>query len=88
MFSNQELSEIKNLLQPDKEIVIVTHYNPDGDAIGSSLGLKHALKKSWDRCYSSRSKRLSKVFKMDARSQTGYGIRIQKKKSCRDISQC
>lgn len=34
----------KNLLQPDKEIVIVTHYNPDGDAIGSSLGLKHALK--------------------------------------------
>ena len=44
MFSNQELSEIKKLLQPDKEIVIVTHYNPDGDAIGSSLGLKHALK--------------------------------------------
>ncbi|MHA7609258.1 DHH family phosphoesterase [Elizabethkingia meningoseptica] len=44
MFSNQELSDIKNLLQPDKEIVIVTHYNPDGDAIGSSLGLKHALK--------------------------------------------
>lgn len=44
MFSNQELLEIKELLQPEKEIVIVTHYNPDGDAIGSSLGLKHALK--------------------------------------------
>ena len=24
--------------------MIITHYNPDGDAIGSSLGLKHFLK--------------------------------------------
>lgn len=27
-----------------QKIVIITHYNPDGDAIGSSLGLKHFLK--------------------------------------------
>ncbi|NAW51263.1 bifunctional oligoribonuclease/PAP phosphatase NrnA [Elizabethkingia argentiflava] len=44
MFTPLELSTIKNLLIPEKEIVIVTHYNPDGDAVGSSLGLKHALK--------------------------------------------
>ena len=44
MFTNQELSEIKELLQPEKRIVILTHYNPDGDAIGSTLGLKHFLK--------------------------------------------
>ena len=43
MFTSQELSEIKKLLQPNKNVVIITHYNPDGDAIGSSLGLKHFL---------------------------------------------
>lgn len=44
MFTSQELSRIKNILQPSYNVVIVTHYNPDGDAIGSSLGLKHFLK--------------------------------------------
>lgn len=43
MFTSAELSEIKNLLNPENKIVILTHYNPDGDAIGSSLGLKHYL---------------------------------------------
>lgn len=44
MFSPQEISEIKKLLTPEKNIVIITHHNPDGDAIGSSLGLKNFLK--------------------------------------------
>lgn len=44
MFTNTELEEIKGMLVPGKKIVITTHYNPDGDAIGSSLGLKHFLK--------------------------------------------
>ncbi|SIT97105.1 phosphoesterase RecJ domain-containing protein [Epilithonimonas bovis DSM 19482] len=44
MFTAKEISEINNLLKPENNIVIVTHYNPDGDAIGSSLGLKHYLK--------------------------------------------
>lgn len=43
MFSTKELSEINQLLTPNHKIVIITHYNPDGDAIGSSLGLKHFL---------------------------------------------
>ncbi|MFW2137028.1 DHH family phosphoesterase [Chryseobacterium sp. TY4] len=43
MFSDSELSSIKQLLSPYKNIVITTHHNPDGDAIGSSLGLKHFL---------------------------------------------
>ena len=43
MFTSSELSEIQNLLTPDHKIVILTHYNPDGDAIGSSLALKHFL---------------------------------------------
>ena len=44
MFTSSELASIKNILTPDKNIVIITHYNPDGDAIGSSLGLKHFLR--------------------------------------------
>lgn len=44
MFTSTELSEINSLLTPQNKIVIITHYNPDGDAIGSSLGLKHFLK--------------------------------------------
>ena len=43
MFTPQEISEINQLLTPEKNVVIVTHHNPDGDAIGSSLGLKHYL---------------------------------------------
>ncbi|RQP08628.1 MAG: bifunctional oligoribonuclease/PAP phosphatase NrnA [Chryseobacterium sp.] len=43
MFTEEELSRIKEYLKPSKKIVIITHHNPDGDAIGSSLGLAHAL---------------------------------------------
>ncbi|MCK5401674.1 MAG: bifunctional oligoribonuclease/PAP phosphatase NrnA [Flavobacteriaceae bacterium] len=41
---NIDITEIKQLLTKPKRIVIVTHKNPDGDAIGSSLGLSHYLK--------------------------------------------
>lgn len=44
MFTPAELLDINTLLTQESKIVILTHYNPDGDAIGSSLGLKHYLK--------------------------------------------
>lgn len=44
MFTAAEILDINQLLVPENKIVIITHYNPDGDAIGSSLGLKHYLK--------------------------------------------
>jgi phosphoesterase RecJ-like protein len=44
MFTPAELLDINTLLTPESKIVILTHYNPDGDAIGSSLGLKHYLR--------------------------------------------
>lgn len=43
--SNDDISNIKQLLSTPKHIVIVPHKNPDGDAIGSSLGLYLYLKK-------------------------------------------
>lgn len=39
------LEKIKELIQNAKSILIVTHENPDGDAVGSSLGLSNGLKK-------------------------------------------
>ncbi|MEY3368809.1 MAG: hypothetical protein RI973_1964 [Bacteroidota bacterium] len=39
----ENLNELKSLLAIPKDIVITTHRNPDGDAIGSSLALQHYL---------------------------------------------
>lgn len=39
------LQEIKEKVFEASNILILTHENPDGDAIGSSLGFMHALKK-------------------------------------------
>ena len=38
------IQDVKILLSEPKKIVITSHRNPDGDAIGSSLGLYHYLK--------------------------------------------
>ncbi|MDP2059413.1 MAG: bifunctional oligoribonuclease/PAP phosphatase NrnA [Flavobacteriaceae bacterium] len=42
---NTDLSILEALLKTPKKIVITSHYNPDGDAVGSSLALCHFLKK-------------------------------------------
>ncbi|HHM21009.1 MAG TPA: bifunctional oligoribonuclease/PAP phosphatase NrnA [Bacteroidetes bacterium] len=39
----ENLQELKSLLSTPKEIVLTSHRNPDGDAIGSTLGLRHYL---------------------------------------------
>lgn len=39
-----DIQEVKALLSHPKDIVIFSHRNPDGDAVGSSLGLSHYLK--------------------------------------------
>lgn len=39
------ISDIKALLHIPKDIAIISHRNPDGDAIGSSLGLRNYLEK-------------------------------------------
>lgn len=46
--TKQDITSIKQLLSTPKKIVIVPHKNPDGDAIGSTLGLYHYLKKTHD----------------------------------------
>jgi phosphoesterase RecJ-like protein len=39
-----DIEEVKALLASPKDIVIFSHRNPDGDAVGSSLGLSHYLR--------------------------------------------
>lgn len=41
----ENIQALRNLLAEPKKVVILTHRNPDGDAIGSSLALYHLLKK-------------------------------------------
>lgn len=45
-FVKIELDKISELLTSPKRICILTHVNPDGDAIGSSLALANVLKKN------------------------------------------
>jgi len=39
-----QINAIRQLLENTKNILITTHHNPDGDAIGSSMALYHTLK--------------------------------------------
>lgn len=40
---NNEMPAIRKRLKDAKQVIITTHLSPDGDAIGSSLGLHHFL---------------------------------------------
>ena len=40
----EAVAALSELLRTPRRIAITTHYNPDGDALGSSLGLLHVLK--------------------------------------------
>ena len=38
-FNERGIAELLQLINTPKKIIITTHYKPDGDAMGSSLGL-------------------------------------------------
>ncbi|RYJ42711.1 DHH family phosphoesterase [Flavobacterium beibuense] len=44
MMTSHDIEKIKSLLASPKKIAIIPHRNPDGDAMGSTLGLRHFLK--------------------------------------------
>lgn len=45
MIDRTSISKLSNLIADAQKIVIATHMKPDGDAMGSSLGMYHFLKK-------------------------------------------
>lgn len=46
---NKEIDILRSKIKEANNVVITTHRHPDGDAIGSTLGLYHFLKKSGKR---------------------------------------
>lgn len=44
-FDEQRIAQVKKALSVSKKIVIVAHKSPDGDSVGSSVGLYHYLEK-------------------------------------------
>lgn len=44
-FAEEKVAQLKEILSSPKKMVIVTHRNPDGDALGSSLAWKFFLEK-------------------------------------------
>lgn len=44
IFDNEAIDKLRALLATPQKIVITTHRNPDGDAVGSSLGLMRVLR--------------------------------------------
>ncbi len=44
LFDQKQYDRLKQLLQPTSKVLIVSHINPDGDAVGASLGLALILK--------------------------------------------
>ncbi|MGI9527345.1 MAG: DHH family phosphoesterase [Weeksellaceae bacterium] len=45
MLDSNQLYELKKVLSQPRNIVVIPHKNPDGDAIGSTLGLSQILRK-------------------------------------------
>lgn len=46
VIKGEQLQELKQMLDAANKVVITCHVSPDGDAIGSSLGLLHVLEKA------------------------------------------
>ena len=49
MFNSSELDSIRQIIQSTVPVSIVVHRNPDGDALGSSIGLKIYIEKRYNR---------------------------------------
>ena len=45
MFNTLMFKELSDVIRNSSKVVIISHANPDGDAMGSSLGLYLFLKK-------------------------------------------
>lgn len=46
IFHEETIARLRGLLGHPRNVVITTHHKPDGDALGSSLGLMHVLRRS------------------------------------------
>ena len=57
----EDILKLKASLQSPKEVVILSHRNPDGDAIGSSMACDN-FGIIWTQCFSHFPKRVPSKF--------------------------
>ena len=50
MLNTQTVSQLRAAIERANRIVITAHHNPDGDALGSTLGLWHTLRNRGKDC--------------------------------------
>lgn len=63
MVSQEDIERLRELLaRPAQNIVIVSHTNPDGDAVGSSLAWREALLEMGHRCHLYRAQQIPLFF--------------------------
>lgn len=49
IFHAETIARLRGLMEHPRTVVITTHHKPDGDALGSSLGLMHVLRRCGHR---------------------------------------
>lgn len=57
-----QLKKISSVLKDEDDFLIVAHYNPDGDAMGSSVAMAHILTRMGKRCRIYNESGLPEVF--------------------------
>lgn len=68
--SPETITKIAEILKTDNHFLIVTHVNPDGDAVGSLLGLTNALKAWKKQCWALTAEPIPEIYHFLPGSQT------------------
>ncbi len=58
-FTEKQVEKVAQMFERAERVVILTHMSPDGDAMGSSLGMKHALLSTLNSQLSTLNSKLS-----------------------------
>ena len=59
----EKFKEIKDTIDDNKNIILTAHVNPDGDAVGSGLGLFLTLKENYN------DKKITKIGRASCRER-------------------
>ncbi|CAM1344104.1 DHH family phosphoesterase [Tenacibaculum amylolyticum] len=81
----KNFNELKTYLDTPKDIVIIGHKNPDGDAVGATLGLKHYLDKKGHETQVLLPNEFPEFLRWIPGTETVYRFDRQNKQSVRSL---
>lgn len=93
-FNRQDLDELRRLIEVSGNVVITCHVSPDGDALGSSLGMAHILKgmgKTVTVITPDESPRIYRIFpgfRDTVKAWSSYGVRAERIVAQADLILC